>query len=78
MKGRLPANVSNKETEGSTHSNLAYIRNISNIAFHKESLKLNFFFISKFRFDLVPGKIFNDTHLKFIKINYVEDTEQQS
>ena len=32
----------------------------------------------KFRFDKVYGKLFHDTHLKAIKINYVRDTGQQS
>ena len=48
-------------------SNISYfvhIRNISNIACHEKSLKFNLFFISKFKFDRVQGKMFNDTHLK--------------
>ena len=79
MKGRLLANVSNKET-GGIHFNLAYfvhIWNISNITCYKASLKSSLLFISKFRFDLVHGKMLNDTYLKVRKINYVGDREQQ-
>ena len=66
---------------GGIRSNLAYfvhIWNISNIACHKESLKFNLFFISKFRFDWVHGKMLNDTHLMVMKIKYVEGTEHRS
>ena len=77
MKSRLLANVSDKETEGifaliSHTSPVSEIFQILNC--HRESLKFNFLFISKFRFDWVHGKMLNDTYLMVIKINYVGDT----
>ena len=54
-----------------------YIRSISSIAEHKKSLKINFFFVSKFKFDRVYGKMVNDTRFRVIYINYIRDTKQQ-
>ena len=42
----------------------------------KKSLKFNLFFISKFKFDRVHGKMFNNTDLKVIQIDYIKDTKQ--
>ena len=50
--------------EGDIHSNIAdFVRvwNISNIVCHKKSLKFKLFFISKFKFDRVHGKILKGT-----------------
>ena len=49
LKGRLLANVSNKETEGDIRS--CIVINISNTTCHEKSLKYNFLFFSKFKFD---------------------------
>ena len=54
-----------------------YIRSISSIAEHKKSLKINFFFVSKFKLDRVYGKMVNDTRFRVIYINYIRDTKQQ-
>ena len=69
MKGQLLANGSKKEMQGGICSNIDYfghIWNISNITCHKKSLIFNLFFISKFKFDRVHGKILNNARFKLI------------
>ena len=69
MKGRLLANVSKKKLQSGIRSNIAYfvhIRNILNIACRKKIIKIQPFFISKFKFDRFYGKMLHDIHLKVI------------
>ena len=68
----------------SLHINFHPSQNVSltslleSLAIVTNERSLNLRFIYKFRFDWVNGKIVNKNHLMIIKINYVEDTKQQS
>ena len=74
MKGPLFANVSKKRNVN-VRFNIAYfvhIWNIWNISCHKKSLTFNLFFISKFKFDRVYGKILKYIQVSLLKPSFVK------
>ena len=52
--------------------NIAYFVHIWNIACHKKSLTFNLFFISKFKFDRVYGKILKYIQVSLLKPSFVK------